>query len=141
MDVPSGDTSFKAYMDYRTIADTDTPQYELQQHCWTDCDGFRRQTDDYVIALGSYYGTEIGDRFEITLDTGTKFTAILGDQKANRDTDPNHQYTPVSDENMKNVIEFIVDTQKISRTSRQLGDMSNSYGFSGNITSIEKIED
>ena len=139
--VPDGDTSFKAYMDYRTITDTSTPQYDLQKRCWTDCDGFRRQTDDYVVALGSYYSTEIGDRFEITLDTGVIFTAILGDQKADRDTDDLNQYTPLgNDKSKKNVVEFIVDVDKINKKSRISGDMSNSYGFTGNIISIERLD-
>lgn len=138
--VPEGDTSFKAYMDYRTITNTSTPQYDLQKRCYTDCDGFRRQTDDYVVALGSYYSTEIGDRFEITLDTGVTFTAILGDQKADCDTDDLNQYTPIGSDNKKNVVEFVVDADQISKKSRMLGDMSNSYGFTGNIISIRRLD-
>ena len=47
------DTAFKAYMDYRTITDTSSEQYAIQQNAWTDSRGLRRSCDDYLVAMGT----------------------------------------------------------------------------------------
>lgn len=136
--VPTGDTAFKSYMDYRTITNTRSDQYKLQEDCWTDDDGLRRYDDKYVIAMGTYYTDEIGDEFKITLDTGKTFRAVIGDFKADRDTDSLNQYTPM--QNRKCVIEFVVDTKEMSRTPKKMGDISYVGEFKGNVERIEKVE-
>lgn len=133
--VPEGDTSFKSYMDYRCITDTHSPQYKLQNDCWTDADGLRRYGDDYVIAIGSYYADNIGDRLDITLDSGEEFTAIVGDFKADIHTDKTNRFTRMENGN-KNVIEFVVDTDALDSTARRMGDISYISGFDGNVESI-----
>lgn len=135
--VPYGDTSFKSYMDYRAITNHDSAQWALQKHCSTDGDGLRRYGDDYVVALGSYYTDHIGDRFKITLSSGEEFTAVVGDFKADRHTDPSNRYTAVGEDG-KNVVEFIVDTHGLSTKVKRMGDISYIDGFSGNVTSIEE---
>jgi hypothetical protein len=127
--VPSIDTSAKTYMDYRLI--NVGLQADLQSGAWTDDQGFRRYGDDYMVALGSYYG-KVGDRFEVTLSSGKVFTVIKGDAKSDRDTDALHMHRN------GNVVEFIVDVNKISDESRSSGNMSNS-GFGGTIQSIREI--
>jgi len=134
--VPLGDTSFKSYMSWKAITNTDSKQYKLQKSCWTDKNGLRRYNNDYVIALGSYYADYIGQRFTITLDTGKTFTAVVGDFKANKHTDESNKYTPMED-GKKNVIEFIVDTDELDKTTRKMGDISYA-GFKGNVESIER---
>lgn len=134
--VPLGDTSFKSYMSYKAITNTDSKQYKLQKSCWTDKKGLRRYNNDYVIALGSYYADYIGQRFTITLDSGKTFTAVVGDFKANKHTDESNKYTPMED-GKKNVIEFIVDTDELDKTARKMGDISYA-GFKGNVESIER---
>lgn len=134
--VPLGDTSFKSYMSWKAITNTDSKQYKLQKSCWTDKKGLRRYKQDYVIALGSYYADYIGQRFTITLDTGKTFTAVVGDFKADKHTDETNKYTPMED-NKKNVIEFIVDTDELDKTARKMGDISYA-GFKGNVESIER---
>ena len=135
--VPMGDTSFKSYMDWECITNTNSPQYKLQEDCWTDDTGLRRHGDDYVVALGSYYGKYIGERFEITLDSGDKFTAVIGDFKADCHTDSLHRYTPMSGDG-KNVVEFIVDVGSLDSTAKKMGDISYISGFKGNVRSVEK---
>lgn len=137
--VPYGDTSFKSYMDYRCITNRRSPQYRLQNECWTDADGLRRCGDDYVIAVGSYYADHIGDRLEITLESGDEFTAVVGDFKADAHTDSTNRYYPMSG-GRKNVIEFIVDADSLDRTARRMGDISYIDGFSGDIADVEKID-
>jgi hypothetical protein len=139
MSVPDGDTSFKSYMDYKCITDRNSPQYKLQGECWTDKNGLRRFGDDYVIAVGSYYAESVGERLEITLDSGEEFTAVVGDFKADNHTDNTHRYYPMSNGG-KNVIEFIVDTGSLDKKAKRMGDISYVDGFEGNIESVTKTE-
>jgi hypothetical protein len=137
--VPYGDTSFFAYMDCHLFG-SNTKQQEIQNSCWTDSYGLRRYGDDYVIALGSYYGTEIGTRYLITLEDGTSFTAVLGDAKSDCDTDSYNQYTYAGYGNYKNVVEFIVDQYSLSYDIKNAGTVSAIPEFNGgSITSISKI--
>lgn len=135
--VPTGDTSFKSYMDFRAITNVSSEQYKLQEECVTDSHGLRKYGDDYVIAVGSYYADRVGDRLEITLESGEKFMAVVGDFKADAHTDKTNRYYPMSD-GKKNVIEFIVDTDALDSMARKMGDISYIDGFEGNIDSIEK---
>lgn len=139
-DIPDGDTSFKSYMDYRAITNTDSKQYKLQQGAHTGIYGIRMYEDYYMIAVGSYYADSIGDILRITLDSGEQFTAIVGDFKADKDTDTLNQYHPMEN-NIKNVLEFIVDTQELNRDVRLSGSIGTYKKFNGNIKSIERIYD
>lgn len=132
------DTDFKAYMDYRTITNTRSPQYKLQSQAWTDDNGLRKVDDYYLVAMGSYYSSTVGDCFEITLDTGESFKVMIGDCKADKDTDILNMYHPMNN-NKGNVIEFIVDTKELPREVRQMGTVSAIDIFEGNVESIEKI--
>ena len=135
--VPSGNTSFKSYMDYRKITNHDSEQWALQTKCWTDKDGLRRKGDYYVVALGSYYADHIGDRFIITLDTGVEIPVIVGDFKADRHTDQTNRYT-LTEDGRKNILEFVVDTQQLPEMARKMGDISYISGFRGNVRGIER---
>lgn len=135
--VPSGNTSFKSYMDYRAITNKNSAQWDLQTKCWTDKDGLRRKGDYYVVALGSYYADHIGDRFIITLDTGVEIPVIVGDLKADKHTDATNRYT-LTEDGRKNILEFVVDTQQLPEMARKMGDISYVSGFRGNVRSIER---
>lgn len=136
--VPRIDTDFKAYMDWRCITNTASQQYALQQKAVTDENGLRKVGEYYCVALGSYYGSEIGTCYKVTLDTGESFNAILADQKADCDTDRTHRYHPMKTGG--NVVEFVVDVQALPKSARRAGSISAIEGFEGNITSIEVIE-
>ena len=125
-------------MDYACITDINSLQYQLQLNCWTDCQGIRRQGDDVCIALGSYYGTEIGTRYLITTDMGNSFTAVLADCKADIHTDYNNQYRDTGN-GFKNVVEFIVDTYALDPDVMSSGNIGTYDNYSGNIVSIQKI--
>lgn len=130
----SADGEVKTYMDYRHITDTSSEQYKLQEQSYTDEYGYRRVNDYYVIALGSAYGTKIGTKYLITLDTGLVFPVVLGDCKADIHTDPSNKYIPHNG----NIAEFIVDTQKLEQMAKTMGDVSYG-GFEGSIVGIERI--
>ena len=128
------DGSFKTYMSYKLITDTSSPQYALQQQAYTDSDGFRRVGDAYCIALGSAFGTEIGTKYKITLDTGITFVGILSDCKDDKHTDDSNRYI----EKNGNICEFLVSVNKIDEMSKVMGDMSYS-NLQGGIVKIERM--
>lgn len=133
------ETWFKAYMDYRTITDTSSQQYALQQEAWTDSQGLRRIGDDYLVAMGTGWLTEgCGERFLITLENGTQFTVMIGDIKADCHTDATRRYRPC--ESGANVVEFIVDTQCMTAEARDAGTISVYPGMEGNIAEIARLE-
>lgn len=126
-----GQGEYKCYMDYRTITDTSSPQWELQQESWTDENGLRRYEDRYCIALGSAYGSDIGARYIIELEDGAQYRCVLADQKADCDTNAEH----TADMNGA-VVEFIVDTPVLPSDVRSMGDVSYINGFAGEIRKI-----
>ena len=138
-DLPKIPTSVKLFTDYRVYNLWYTPHYRLQQAAWTDDQGFRRYNDDYIVALGSYYSTDIGDRFEVTLDTDKTFTIIFGDGKVNEDCDSENMYTPCFDYNgdkAANVLEFIIDEEVLDRDVYDYGSVDLIEEFKGDITKM-----
>lgn len=138
--VSSISSSFKSYMDYRTITDKTSQQYKLQHSgaIYTDKEGFRKSGDNFLVALGTYYSDVIGEELEITLDSGESFKAMLGDIKDNKDTDKNNQYHKTDG----SVVEFIVDSRKLLSTMKRMGDCSYSKenNFKGNVVNVSKIK-
>lgn len=137
--VPDIATDFKTYMDYRAITDTDSVQYALQQEAYTDSLGIRRIDGDVCVALGTAYAEGCGERFEITLDSGNTFTAIVGDIKADCHTDPSNRYVELW-EGHGDMVEFIVETEKLDDTVRIMGSVGEYEKYSGSVTSIVPIE-
>ena len=135
LEVPNINTSFKTYMDYRTITDKSSRQWKLQQSAITDSQGFRKVGEYFLCALGSYYSTNIGDKFKITLDSGNIILVILGDCKADIHTDKTNRYIPKN----KNVVEFIVDSNKLDKSVKAMGSVGVLDGFKGRIVKIERI--
>lgn len=109
--MPQFDQSLYSYSLNRNSA-----QYKLNQTCTTDAEGFRKKGASYLVALGSFYGSEIGAQYQITFqqkDGSTKtISAVLGDQKANKDTDSKHQYHNKDG----SVVEFIMGDRKSSNS-------------------------
>lgn len=136
--LPLLDTSFKGYMDYRTITCTASDQYELQRQAYTDELGIREIDGFYCIALGTYYSSQCGEKFRICTDSGNEFYAIVADIKDDRHTDENNMYVPLPNGNA-NVVEFVVDTSAMESRVVLLGDISGYEQFSGNIVKIERI--
>lgn len=138
------DSSFKTYMDYRCCG-KNTKQRKLYNNFgYIDNNGFVRcdgeedlgiMDDYYFIALGSYYGTNIGDKYRITTDTGNIIYGILGDAKADQHTNSTHQYAV----NNNDVVEFLVHTPSLRKDVKQMGNANVYEPLSGNIVKIEKI--
>lgn len=130
---PDATGLFKTYMDWKTITRQTSKQWHLQQLCYTDKPGFRRFNDDYLVALGTYYFDCIGERFLITLSSGRFFTATVGEEKADKDTDPTHRFSSHG-----NIVEFIIDDEVMDPAVLLSGDIS-SLGFQGDVISIRRI--
>lgn len=138
-------TSFKTFMDYRAITNKASAQYKyIKQWGWRDEQGFMRATgerdlgitdDYYLIALGSYYGTEIGTKYRITTDTGNVFYGILADQKDDKHTNSTNQYAA-----NKDVVEFLVDTRYLNKSVRRMGSANVYMPLNGRIAKIERID-
>lgn len=96
---------------YSYSLDKNSAQYIFNKGCTTDERGYRKKGNAYLIALGSYYGSEIGAGYQLTFkqEDGTRkrIQAVLGDQKADKDTDKNHQYHTIDG----SVVEFIMGTR------------------------------
>lgn len=135
-------------MDYQTITDQNSDQWEIQQQAYTDESGLRKVDDMYCVAVGSYYADECGVELLVQLDDGTEFKVIVSDLKQDAHTDETNRFTPleidgksvINEDNtpMINVIEFIVDTDLLPESAIIAGDVSE-LGFEGNIISIKEI--
>ena len=132
--VPDIDSKKKTYMDYRTITDRSSKQYEYQQGATTSTEGLRMYDGCYMVALGTFYADYIGQRFIIVLESGEVIKAIVGDFKANQHTDDTNRYI----EHNNNIVEFIIDTKIISEKVLTSGDVGCIIGV-GRVTGIYKI--
>ena len=135
-DVPDNN-AFKAYMSYTTITSKSSAQYKLQLQCTTSTEGFRMYGDRYVIALGTYYTETVGTLVDVYLENGTMIPCIIGDIKANKDTDSANKQVPING----NVVEFIIDTNVMSEDILHSGNISNIPGFEGEIAYLEILND
>lgn len=125
--------SFKSYTDYRCLSRS-SAQWKLQEQAYTDENGLRKIGDAYLVAMGSYYGTTLGTKYDITLSNGNSFTVMLCDFKDNRHTDANNQVCLSNG----SVIEFYVESDKMPSIVRQMGTVGALEHFKGGIVSIEK---
>lgn len=133
-DVPSerGRGLAKSHMSWRAVTDTSSPQYRLlhSDGMGTGRYGIKTYNGRLCIAMGSYYGTEIGTKFDITLDNGTKLYCVLADQKADKDTNSTRQYHNCDG----SVIEFVVETSEMPTKS-----FSRYKEFNSRIASIVEV--
>lgn len=114
-------SGFKSFMDYRSITNTDSKQYKLQQ-CYSKTGeyGIRMADSRYIVAIGTYFTPDIGQYFDIILENGTVIPCILGDQKADVDTDSDNIIT----KHNGCMSEFIVDSDALNKDVKFHGDMS-----------------
>lgn len=135
MELPKDATGeFKTYMDFRKITNKSSKQWALQQLAETDENGFRVFNGKYLVAVGTYYAKDVGKEMRITLEDGKEVYVIIGDIKQDIHTDKNNQYVPANG----NIVEFIVDVNKLDPLTKKLGNVSNS-GLEGKISMIEEV--
>ena len=133
------DTSVKTWMDYRAITDTSSPQWRLQQDAYTDENGLRKVGDYYCVAFGTGISNGIGSKFKVVFDNGNEILVIVADNKADRHTDKTNTYMKIN--NKANIMEFIVDSNKLDNTAKVMGDVNYISGFEGQIIYIERVDE
>ena len=110
---------FKSFMDYRTITDKTSKQFDMQNNeAYTDVNtGLRMVNDRYCIAVGSFYTKTIGKKIDVVLENGTIIPCIFAEDGS--------------------VIEFIVDTPLLDNKVIHSGNIEfvNDY-FKGEIVEI-----
>ena len=148
---------FQPFMSYKKINNKSSDAYKLvtSEGCYTDEMGLRRfrthsnqftinGEDDYMIALGTFYKPEgeIGSRYLVVTTEGM-YTAITGDEKADKDTDQYNMFGWHGDENQyAGMIEWIIDEKSmLNERTRIAGTMSvnGPKVASGEILYIYKI--
>ena len=88
-----------------------------------DQDGFMKLNDRYLIAVGSRFNTAPGQYLDLVLENGVVIKCIMGDAKADRDTDPTNTFTYRS----TCCSEFIIDKKTIRRDIYERGNASLKY--------------
>ena len=85
-DAPCSTSSFKSYMDYRTITSEMSEQYSYIDTHMTIKNGYLINEQGYIgVALGSQFGV-IGSKWVFELDTGNSIYAVKIEHKDDSDT-------------------------------------------------------
>ena len=112
---------FKSYMGYKSITKKSSPQYKLQaNYAYTGDYGIRMVNGRYCIAVGSYFKTAIGQYLDVVLENGVVIPCIMGDAKADKDTDRSHIFTSNGC-----CSEFIVDRSVLAPAIKNSGSASS----------------
>lgn len=123
----------KSWMDYRTITDTTSPQYMIEQtDAYTGRYGIRMVDGRYLCAVGSYYSHDVGRYVDIILENGEIIPCILGDQKDDGDTDESNMYT----EHDGSVFEFVVDMDEVPSKVKISGDYNSISKWNSSVKEI-----
>lgn len=128
LDVPS-EKPFKSYMDAKMITSTNSAQYKLKSEYELDDSGIYMVDGRYACAIGSYYTTEIGTKFDVVMVSGEVIPCILADCKADEHTDDLGQYTLGND----SIVEFIVHSPTL------IPNISNRWGNTGDVSTLGGI--
>jgi len=97
-----------------------TRQYELQKMAKTTTNGFRRVNKRFLVAVGTRFTDKVGQYITIVLKNGTEIPCVVGDIKADKDTDESNTFS----ENGC-CSEFIVDIRRLNEAVRDHGDVSD----------------
>lgn len=116
-------STFKSYMDYRAITNTNSQQYILQQQAYTD-NGYRIVDGRIVVAMADSY---VGEKLDIELSSGEILNIIVGDIKAGT----------MCEHPDGSMIEFIVDTNTMDSFVKQMGNYDVLHN--GTIVNIYRI--
>lgn len=105
----------------KSIFHSASKQYKLQQMCYTGAYGIRQYDGRFCVALGSYFGCDIGQYFDLVLANGTVIPCVMADQKADKHTDANNIVTVHSG----CMSEFICDRAVLNSNARRDGNISS----------------
>lgn len=103
-----GESATKTYMPWRMVTNKQSIQYYVLRdgEAYTDEEtGFRMVGDRVCIAMGTGYDYSPGDFINVNMESGETIHCILGDMKADVDTDDQNLYQKEDG----SVVEIIVD--------------------------------
>lgn len=136
---PGCRSEVKTYMGYTAVTSKNSPQYKLlnSESCYTDpATGLRMVDGRYCIAVGTAYCSTIGTKIDLVLSDGSVVKCILGDVKADCDTDPTNRFHATDG----SVAEFIVDNNVFKKVKDSSGTVNWVPGLSGSIQKVVIIE-
>lgn len=125
LDVPLN-KPFKSYMDAKFITSEGSAQYQLKYSYTLDNTGIYMVDGRYACALGSFYTTDIGTKFDIIMNSGEIIPCILADCKADEHTDSLGQYTLGNG----SIVEFVVNEPTL------IPNISNQWGNTGDVSTL-----
>lgn len=140
--------NFKPYTRYTAYNLKSSQQYKLQKAAWTETrTGIRIVTDPngvdrYCVALGTAWAggqpRHIGRCLDVYMVNGAVLHCVLADVKRQEDTvDGANLYGKTNND----ILEFIVDGQKISQAVKTTGNVSNAGPeFVGGVERIEVFD-
>ena len=123
-------------MPYTSITSKASKQLQLQQQAYTDENGLRCIDGRPMVAVGTGWNLSVGDIALITCDNGNSFEVIIGDIKANVDTNSDNKTTSAN--NCR--CEFIVDMGELNSTVKISGNVAVLKQYSGYVTNVQKID-
>ena len=126
----------KSYMSYKAITSETSKQYKMQENAMTDPNGIRIYNGRYCVAVGTYFTEEVGTYLDVVLEDGTVLPCVVGDIKANCDTDPSNIQGKDS-----SIVEFIVDMKYLNSDVKVTGDISSIERFSSDICGISLYDE
>lgn len=103
----------------KCIFHKNTRQRELQTMARSTKTGFRRVNKRYLVAVGTRISDDVGQYITLVLKNGTNIPCIVGDIKADRDTDETNTFTANGC-----CSEFIVDIRRLSDKLKEGGNIS-----------------
>lgn len=110
---------FKSYMSYRNISSW--YQKDLQNVAYTGDFGIRMVDGRYCVAVGTATGCRVGDYINLVLENGVEIPCIVGDIKADCDTQSDNLVTAANG----CVSEFIIDPSATPGSVLNSGSISN----------------
>lgn len=103
------DSTVRTHMAYTKVTSRTSAQYALlnSEDAYTDKKtGFRMYQGRYCIAVGSGYTQKVGSKIDLVMEDGSIIQCVLGDCKADKDTDAKTHTYCIWD---GSVAEFIID--------------------------------
>lgn len=102
--IPYPHSDFKTYMYASAVTDTTSAQYQLISQAYVGDYGIMMVDGCYLVAMGTAYANYIGQKYQVTFETGQVIDVMIGDVKQDIHTD---QYNSAGITN-GDLLEFIV---------------------------------
>lgn len=114
--IPYPHSDFKTYMYASAVTDTTSAQYQLISRAYVGDYGIMMVDGCYLVAMGTAYANYIGQKYQVTFETGQVIDVMIGDVKQDIHTD---QYNSAGITN-GDLLEFIV-----AQPSQEVAIMGN----------------